>query len=193
MKGQRHSTACSRSSAEPSCQCESAWWGKVCSLALCAACKVNGSPWGWAVVGEGMGSAFQLQHPAPVHTDRQASQAGEYKAVLLICLCRLLFILPYSGWLVPSPPWLQSFLSTPADLPTVEGPFLSTEAFLLHSFLPGVQFPFWLLYFSFILLSYPVMGGVLALSEVWGLLPVFSRYSVWIVTVIDVFLMYLWE
>lgn len=66
MKGQRHSTACSRSSAEPSCQCESAWWGKVCSLALCAACKVNGSPWGWAVVGEGMGSAFQLQHPAPV-------------------------------------------------------------------------------------------------------------------------------
>lgn len=56
MKGQRHSTACSRSSAGA----KSAWWGKVCSLALCAACKLNGSPWGWAVVGEGMGSAFQV-------------------------------------------------------------------------------------------------------------------------------------
>ena len=40
--------------------------GKGVFSALCAACKVNGSPWGWAAVGEGMGSAFQLQHPAPV-------------------------------------------------------------------------------------------------------------------------------
>ena len=88
MKGQRHSTACSGSSAEPSRQCESAWWGKVCSLALCAACKLNGSLWGWAMVGEGMGSAFQRQHPALVTSyPAFSSFSREAKGRGLFSLC----------------------------------------------------------------------------------------------------------
>ena len=36
-------------------------------------------------------------------------------------------------------------------------------------------------------------GGYLGLPEVWGLLPVFSRCSVWIIPLVDVFLMNLWK
>jgi len=36
-------------------------------------------------------------------------------------------------------------------------------------------------------------GGFLAFLEVWGLLPVFSRHTLWIIPCVDVFLMYLWE
>ena len=46
---------------------------------------------------------------------------------------------------------------------------------------------------SFFFCPTQVCGEFLAFGEVWGLLPAFSRCSVWVVRHIDVFLMYLWR
>ena len=84
------------------------------------------------------------------------------------------------------PSWLIS--------PPVMGLLRVWETFPLHSSLSGAQVLSWfpsLSLFSFILSCH--LEILLALSEVWGLLPTFSKYSVRIVTHRDVFLMYLWE
>lgn len=60
MKGQRHSTACSRSSAEPSCQCEICLVGKgVFSSTVCSL-QTEWFPLGLGSGGGRDGSAFQV-------------------------------------------------------------------------------------------------------------------------------------
>ena len=70
-------------------------------------------------------------------------------------------------------------------------------SFLLynHSSLPGAQVLSPLLSLSLSFFFHPnwLCGGFLALSEVWGLLPVFSRCSMQTVWHIGVFWTYLWE
>ena len=58
---------------------------------------------------------------------------------------------------------------------------------LKRDFTREIFFPF----FSFVLPGY--MEIFLGFSEVWGLMPAFSRYSVRIIPQVDVFLMYLWK
>ena len=105
-------------------------------------------------------------------------------------LCRLLSILPYANQLLCSPPRLWSSLSIQADPPPVKG--LPGCGNLFSFTAPSlwcrpVPIPF------YFLLSYPVLGGFLVFSEVWGLLLAFSRCSMWIVPLADVFWMFLWE
>ena len=54
-----------------------------------------------------------------------------------------------------------------------------------------IQIPLFLFFFSFVLPGYLVI--FLATLIIWDLLPVFCRYSVRIVPLVGVFLMYLWE
>ena len=63
--------------------------------------------------------------------------------------------------------------SVSADLPTRGLPRVQ-EPFLFHSSLPGGQVPS-LIPFSFFFFSTRLCGDFLVLSEVWGLLPTFSR------------------
>ena len=81
---------------------------------------------------------------------------------------------------LPSRSWL---LHSPLKLCTcpLRGPFL------LHSPLPGAQVLLTLLSLSLFFHPNRLCGGFLALSEVWGLLPVFSRYSVQTVPCVSVF------
>ena len=69
--------------------------------------------------------------------------------------------------------------------------FWLQDLFLLHSSLPTMQVPSQFL--SFALCQTQLHGGFLALSEVWDLLPVFSRCSMWITPFVDIFSMFLWE
>ena len=76
----------------------------------------------------------------------------------------------------------------------VKGLPIVWKLFLLHNSLPEVQVLslFFCLCFFFFLLPYPGTWGISCLLEVWGLLPTFSRFSVGVVSHVDVFLMYLW-
>ena len=83
-----------------------------------------------------------------------------------------------------------------AELPTLERTSKFVGTFLLSQLLPGAQVPSQLLlYFLFIYLFCPTQlcGDVLALSEVWDLLPALGKYSVRIVSHVHVFVLYLWE
>lgn len=85
-------------------------------------------------------------------------------------------------------PFLSQLISPPVrGLPGV------WELLLFFSSLTRVQVPscFLFFFFPFILPSY--LEIFLVFSDVWGLLLVFSRFSVRIIPHIDAFLMYLWE
>ena len=157
-------------------------------LSSCSQCQ--SSPWG--LTSEAWASA-PIHHP-PQWVSRQASQVGECWSALILCagispLCSLqpcccALLCGSEAFPLPSP-----------RSPPVKGLPSVWELFLLHSSLPEVQVPslfFCLCFFFFFLLPYPCMWGVLAFWEVWGLLPVCSRYSVGVVPHVDVFLMYLW-
>lgn len=104
--------------------------------------------------------------------------------------------------LVPSPwqapenmSWaeeLWSSISVPAALSTAEGFLRARESFLFHSSLPWVQVPSRFLPCPFLVLpGYMVI--FLAILILWDLLPAFSRYSMRIVSQVDISLVYLWE
>ena len=94
-----------------------------------------------------------------------------------------------------SPLRLRGSPSVPATLRGGEGASLGTGTFLLSQLSrrgtasdptpPPFFFPMFF--------HTQLHGDFLGLSVVWGLLPVFSRYSVRVVLHIDVFLIYFWE
>ena len=110
--------------------------------------------------------------------------------VLMVCAALSLLFPPLTSccaslWGFEAPPHL-------ADLP-VRNPKVWIP-FLFHSSLSGVLVPSWLLFsllFLFFLLFYPVMWRVSCpFLEISGLLPVFSRCSVWIILHVDFFFLY---
>ena len=131
----------------------------------------------------------KLPYPALACTGRQVSQARKCRAVVLtVYACLSLFWLLQTGccvllWGSEAPPlsWLIS--------PAVTGLARVQEPFLFYSSIPGMQvlsrflshFLIYLFVCLFIYCPTWLRGDFLALSEVWGLLPVFSRYSVRIV------------
>ena len=126
-------------------------------------------PSGWADKHFRLASAVQLWPSVQV----------SLHFALHTCCCTLLW-----GYKVPP-------LSLPVKgLPSVWKPFLC------HSSHPVAQIPSrffsFLLFFSFFFCPTQLCGNFLALLEVWGLLPAFSRCSVRVFPHVDVFLIYLW-
>ena len=128
-----------------------------------------------------------VQHPVPTWTRGHLSVWG-VQGGCTDCLCRPLSSLQTGCY---ANLWGRSSPSFLAGLPAGEGLPRVQEPSLFHSSLPGVLLPsgfstLFSLPFSFVLSSFIEILPVL--SEVWGLLPVFSRYSVRTVPQVDVFL-----
>ena len=117
-------------------------------------------------------------------------------------VCASFSIMPATNWLLHSPPRLWHSPSILTDPPDSEGTlrvwdlfyFIEIEGTLRGMLLPweGAQVLFQF-FPSFFFCPTRLCGDYIALSEVWGLLSPFSRYSVRIVTHVNVFLIYLSE
>ena len=138
--------------------------------------------------------SLELQLRAPIHTNKQASQSGERRAVPTAqASANLVCWLLSTSQLLCSPPRLWCSLPSRLLSPLVTGLPRVWELSFLHSSLPGLQALSRFLSFSFSFCHTQLCGGFLTSLEVWGRLPAFRRCSVWIVPLVDIFLMFLWE
>ena len=140
----------------------------------------------------------KLQPPSTSHTDRHTSQAREYR-VMALTNCTGLFVLaiakPVAG-LLCSPLGLWNSPSIPADLLTREGTSQGAS-FIDPSqgcrFCSDSCFSLSVSLFPFVLSGYMEIFLLFQKSEVFCLLPTFSRFLIRIVSHVDGFLIYLWE
>ena len=96
------------------------------------------------------------------------------------CLCRSLSVFPSSHWFLCSPPRLQSSPFIQADVCASKGTSQGGGIFPPSQLPHGGRGPI-LIPVSLFSCPTSLCGSFLALSEVWGLLPTFSRCSVWII------------
>lgn len=150
-------------------------------------------PWIWLLNPE-----FQL--PAPTCS---GGWGWEAQCLSTHRLHSLLSVSPLADCQLLFPPRVQNSSSIWADLPTGErasqrvGTLSPSQLHPWNTDLVLVNFPLTLLFLfflSFFPYSNHLQGGFLAFWEIWCLLSVFSRCSMWTVPLVDTFLMFfVWE